>query len=103
MSELLHRFSLQSAKFSPQVIIAALLIWLTVLVCAVTSIMGQPFSKRQRMFWLAVVVFVPLIGVLAYLPFSFRKEELPHAFLMKKDRPKRPDRRKPSLPGGRGA
>jgi lysylphosphatidylglycerol synthetase-like protein (DUF2156 family) len=102
MSEFLHRFSLHSAKFNTQVVLFALLIWLVVVACAVTSILGQPFSKRQRLFWLAVVIFLPLVGVLAYLPFSFRREELPHAFLMKKDRPKqqRGERKNPSLPPG---
>jgi hypothetical protein len=32
---------------------------------------------------------IPLLGVLAYLPFSFNKEDLPHIFLAKAKKSKK--------------
>ncbi len=58
-------------------------IWLAVLICTVASIIAQPFSKKQRAIWILLVVCVPILGLLAYLPFSIRRDELPTAFLMR--------------------
>lgn len=89
MQTLLHKFSLQSAQFTSEVTAATLIIWLMVLACVVTSILAQPFTDRQRRFWIALVVLVPIVGLLAYLPFSFRREDLPQLFLMKREKHKR--------------
>ncbi len=101
MSELLNKFSFQAAKFNTQVLLACIGIWLLVLWCAISSIFSQPFTPRQRNFWLGVVILLPIVGVLAYLPFSFRKEDLPNAFLMKpKSRHKKTSTRSDSATGG---
>jgi membrane-bound metal-dependent hydrolase YbcI (DUF457 family) len=84
MTQLLYKFTLQSAKFHPAVLICVALVWLTVIGCAITSINSQPFTPRQRNFWIVVVTIFPIIGLLAYLPFSFRKEDLPQLFLSKR-------------------
>lgn len=62
------------------------MIWLLVLGCTISSILGLPLSRWQRVFWISVVVCVPGLGLLIYLPFSFRSEShpwmaqiLPHA------------------------
>jgi magnesium-transporting ATPase (P-type) len=89
MSELLQKFSLENAKFNSGVYGLILFIWIVVLVCAMTSILSQPFPLRQRIFWCTVVVIAPIIGILAYLPFSFRKEDLPQIFRSKRPRTKR--------------
>jgi hypothetical protein len=88
MSELLNRFSLEAAKFNSQVFLSLLLIWIAVVTCAIISVNSQGFSERQRRLWIWIVVGVPLLGLLAYLPFSVRREDLPQVFLMKihKDR-----------------
>ena len=49
-------------------------IWLVVVGTVVSSILSQPFSAKQRFFWIGMVVCVPIIGVLAYLPFSVTEE-----------------------------
>lgn len=90
MSELLSKFSLEAAKFNAQVLAAALLVWALVLGCAISSILSQRLTPKQRIFWIAMVVFLPIIGLLAYLPFSFRKEELPHIFQISRPRLNRP-------------
>jgi len=83
MSEIISRFSLHAAKFSGQVWICLGLIWLVVVITTITSIYAQPFSARQRNFWTLTVIFVPLFGVLAYLPFSFRREHLAQLFFLR--------------------
>src|SRR5581483_11920940 len=89
MSELLNRFSIQAVKFNWQMLALVALIWLVVVGCVISSIFARPFSPRQRIFWITIVICLPLIGLLAYLPFSFRKEELPHVFLTKKKKSKK--------------
>jgi hypothetical protein len=88
MSEILNRFSLEAAKFNSQVFFSLLLIWIALVYCAVVSINSQGFSDRQRRLWMWIIIGVPLLGLLAYLPFSVRREDLPQVFLMKihKDR-----------------
>ena len=107
MSELLNRFSFQASKFNAQLAACFSFLWLVVLWCVIASILAQPFSPRQRLFWIAVVVCLPLLGVLAYLPFSFKREDLPQFFVMKtqKDRQKKASRKGGKLPpaGGRSA
>lgn len=91
MSEILNRFSFDTGKLTLQVLVCALVIWGAVVWCAISSILVQPFSRPQRIFWIAMVVAVPLIGLLAYLPFSFRREDLPPIFASRpKDRPRKP-------------
>ena len=61
--------------------LALFLIWVCVISCVVSSILNQPFDRKQRVFWVTVVILFPVLGVLAYLPFAFRKENLPVIFL----------------------
>lgn len=86
MSDIFNRFSLHTAKFSGQVWLCLAVIWLVVLGCAVSSIYAQPFSPRQQKFWISMVIFIPLLGVLAYLPFSFRREQLAQLFFIRAQR-----------------
>jgi hypothetical protein len=102
MSEILNRFSLQAVKLNWQLVLTACVLWLIVVGCAVSSIRAQPFEKRQRVFWIAIVVCLPILGLLAYLPFSFNKEELPHIFLPKKSRKDRASGKTSSRPSAGG-
>jgi len=88
MSEAIKRFSLEAAKFNGQVFFFLLVIWVALLICAVLSIKSQGFSERQQRMWILTVVCVPLLGLLVYLPFSVRREDLPQILLliMQKDR-----------------
>ncbi len=83
MSEILNRFSLDAAKFNGQIFACLAIIWAAIVGMSILSINSQRLSERQRRFWIALVVCVPLFGVLAYLPFSVRREDLPQMFLMK--------------------
>jgi uncharacterized membrane protein YhaH (DUF805 family) len=89
MQDFFNRFSLRTIKFDWPVILVLAVIWLVVLGCVISSILAQPLAGRQKTFWVAVVVCVPLFGVLAYLPFSFKKEDLPHIFLAKAKKSKK--------------
>ena len=83
MSEILNRFSLEAAKFNSQVLLSLFLIWVAIVACALFSLNSQGFSDRQRRLWMWIILCVPLLGVLSYLPFSLRREDLPQVFLMR--------------------
>ena len=104
MSEILNRFSLEAAKFNWSVFFCLFLIWIALVTCAIGSINSQSFSDRQRRLWIFIVVCLPLFGLLAFLPFSVRREDLPQVFLMKihRDRLLKKARKDPPK-GGRPA
>ena len=83
MSELLNRFSLSTATWNLQIALCVLALWCAIVGCTISSIHAQPFSEAQRRFWILVVIFLPFFGVLAYLPFSVRREDLPNAIILK--------------------
>ena len=92
MTELFSRFTFQESKLTTQIWVFAAMIWIAILACALSSIAAQPFSRRQRIIWILLLIGVPILGLLAYLPFSIRRDELPTAFLIRgsaKDRKKR--------------
>ncbi|MGZ4961082.1 MAG: PLDc N-terminal domain-containing protein [Limisphaerales bacterium] len=70
MRDSLNRFSLDAVKFNDQMFICLVAIWLVVIGTAISSIYSQPFSKKQRLFWILLVICLPVIGLLIYLPFS---------------------------------
>jgi hypothetical protein len=70
MRESLNRFSLDAVKFNDQMFICLVAIWLVVIGTTISSIYSQPFSKKQRLFWVLLVICLPIIGLLIYLPFS---------------------------------
>jgi hypothetical protein len=72
-------------------------IWLVLLGCVISSINSRPFTEKERRFWIMLVALVPVFGVLAYIPFSFRIEDLP-PFLMPRRHEKRRRRRRTSRP-----
>jgi hypothetical protein len=86
MKDLLNRFSWDSIKFNNEILVCLIVIWIAVLWCTISSISGQAFNRRQRLFWIGFIIGVPLIGVLAYLPFSFRAEDYPNVFFWRKGR-----------------
>jgi hypothetical protein len=76
MTEFLDRFSFDAPKMNAQILACLVLVWLLVLVCGILSINSQPFSSRQRWFWILVIVCLPCVGLLCYLPFSLNKDRL---------------------------
>jgi phospholipase D-like protein len=74
MSEFLNRFSFSSAQSSTEIAICTGVLWALMVWCAITSIRAQPFNMTTRRFWIVVVIAVPILGLLAYLPFSLTRE-----------------------------
>jgi uncharacterized protein YacL len=89
MSHLLNHFSLQAAKWNTWVVLALIIIWAGVVACVISSILAQPFDRKQRTFWIAIVIVVPFLGVLSYLPFALKREELPHFFMRRHKKSRR--------------
>ena len=71
-------FTLESpCVFYPGLWVCVGLVWAVVVTCAVTSIWSRPFGRRRKALWTAVVAGVPVVGLLAYLPFSLGEELFP--------------------------
>jgi hypothetical protein len=83
MSELLNRFSFEAIKFNNQILFCLVAVWLVLLGCAVHSIFSLPFNKHQRWFWILMVVCLPGVGLLSYLPFALTTER-PAAYFKKR-------------------
>jgi hypothetical protein len=74
MLDLLNRFSFSAAKFDSATMAILVIVWLLVLTCAVSSIRSQSFNRRQLWFWILIIVCLPGVGLLCYLPFSLGKD-----------------------------
>jgi hypothetical protein len=84
MSDLLNKFSLDAVKWNPQIAACMIGIWLIVLIAAISSVLSQPFTSKQRFFWILLLVGLPAVGLLAYLPFSLAEARYPLLFSFKK-------------------
>ena len=62
-------------------LLLALAIWVVVTGCGLASILTQPMKKESKKFWALVVIFIPLLGLLAYLPFSLDNPKLIHDWI----------------------
>jgi uncharacterized protein YacL len=83
MSHLLNHFSFQAAKWNGGMLFVLAFIWLCVIGCVISSILSQSPDRSQRIFWIAIVVLLPVVGVLAYLPFACNRKDLPLLFMRK--------------------
>ena len=86
MLEFFYKFSWDSIKFDYQVLACLILVWTAVVVCAVFSIMSRPFNTWQRVLWIGLIICVPAVGLLFYLPFSLKAEASPEVFFARKTR-----------------
>jgi hypothetical protein len=82
----IQRFNLDGLKFNNQMLACMVLIWAAVLGCALASLNEQPMTRKQRLFWIVLITGFPMIGVLLYLPFSFRLESYPSLNLLKRSK-----------------
>lgn len=88
MSEILDRFSLDAIKFDLPILLGMIFAWLIVVGCAVQSVWIHSKSRGTAAMWTAFIVLCPIVGVLVFLPFSFRLEHYPDLFIWKKNRQK---------------
>lgn len=86
MQDLINRFDFNSPKLDSQIIVCAIIIWLTVMVCGITSVRSQGWTRRKQLFWVLLIVALPLVGLLAYLPFAIHFEENAQYFGWKKQK-----------------
>lgn len=86
MSEILDRFSLDAIKFDVPVLLGMIFAWLIVAGCAIHSIWMHSKNKSKAMLWTLFIIFCPIVGVLVFLPFSFRIEHYPDLFIWKKNK-----------------
>lgn len=85
--KLLYRFDPQTAHWDARVAAFLPLVWILILICAISSIRSQSMGPGQQRFWIAVVILLPVIGLLAYLPFAVKADDMPHYFRFRsKDR-----------------
>jgi len=84
MSEMLNKFSWDAVKWNSQTAACVLFIWFIVLASAISSVISQPFTKKQRTFWVLLILCLPVVGLLAYLPFSLTESRYPLLFNFKK-------------------
>lgn len=66
--EFLNNFEISAEKLNWQVKTCAVILWIAALYCTIWSINQQPFNRRERLTWTVVVIALPLLGMLAYLP-----------------------------------
>jgi hypothetical protein len=88
MSDILDRFSLDAIKFDLPILLGMIFAWLIVVAATVHSIWLHSKSRNSAIIWTLFVVLCPVIGVLVFLPFSFRLEHYPDLFIWKKNRSK---------------
>lgn len=76
MFSLLSGFSFDPTKLDAQIWAVIAFVWLVVLCCGVGSVLshGPRLDRRQRVFWILLMIGVPVFGLLAYLPFSIKRE-----------------------------
>ena len=77
----LNRFNFAHPSITTEVMLFGCVIWVAVWGCAMWSIVSKYDRLPARLFWMAVVTFLPLVGLMIYLPFSLRQEFfLPYLF-----------------------
>lgn len=76
MKTFFGRFSFDPYKVDWKMWCVIVMIYLVVAACGVGSVLAnrKRFTVGQRNFWIAVIVCLPGVGLLAYLPFSFKRE-----------------------------
>jgi hypothetical protein len=76
VSGMLSKFSFEPEKIQGRVWWIVLVVWVLVVLCAICSIYANssPLTPRQRRFWTLAVILLPGLGLLAYIPFSRKKE-----------------------------
>lgn len=76
MNAILSRFSFDPSKIDGKILAILVLLWAVTLACGVSSVLshGADFTRKQRVGWLLLLIFVPVLGLLVYLPFSLKRD-----------------------------
>jgi hypothetical protein len=76
LTSFLNKFDFSNPRISGEILFFVALIWCIVVACAVWSIFVKMRSWPARTFWTLMVVGVPVVGLLLYLPFSMDNDAL---------------------------
>lgn len=76
LSNFLHRFDFDNPQITGEIIFFVAVIWLVVISCAIWSVCTRVRSWPARLFWIAVLVALPVVGLVLYLPFSMDNDAL---------------------------
>lgn len=76
MNAILSRFSFDPSKIDGKIIAVLVVIWVVALACGIGSVLshGSDFTRKQKTGWILLLVAVPLLGLLVYLPFSLKRD-----------------------------
>ncbi len=77
IEKIVSKFDFGNPQFSRGIAICLLLVWVMVLGCVVWSILGQKCKPYVKLLLILMVVGIPGLGVLFYLPFSLKEELYP--------------------------
>ncbi len=76
LTSFLQRFDFSQPNVTGEILFFVAIIWLIVVSCAIWSICIRTRGWPARLFWIVAVVCLPVVGVLAYLPFSMDHDAL---------------------------
>jgi len=76
LSNFLHRFDFSNPNVTGEILFFVAVIWLVVVSAAIWSICTRMHRWPSRLFWIAMVVALPVVGVVVYLPFSMDHDAL---------------------------
>jgi hypothetical protein len=77
IDKVLNKFDFSNPKSGKEVMLFMLAVWLMVVGSSIWSVLSQRRPMTWKLIWIMVIVFVPLLGVAAYLPFSLKDETFP--------------------------
>jgi hypothetical protein len=67
---------LEPQNLVPEMIVAAILVWAAVVAISLLSLYSQRSRAITKLCWTAIIVALPLIGLLAYCIYAFFKLDL---------------------------
>ncbi len=74
---LVDKFDFSNPTFDSRVAMLILIIWVIALGCVIWSILSQRFNLAVKLVFILLVIALPGVGVLVYLPFSLRQDLFP--------------------------
>ncbi len=76
MERLLNKFSFDGSKIDWKIWALLGVIWLVTVACGLGSVLAQRkrFTPKEVRFWILMIVAVPMLGLLAYLPYAMPRD-----------------------------
>lgn len=77
IEKIMGKFDFANPHFTTDLALLLLVIWVGLVGCCIWSILGQRYSFYLKLIWIVLVVALPGLGMLLYLPFSLKDELFP--------------------------